>query len=207
LAWYVFLLAAAGGVAFIVWNFHRKTAARKAASEARFEEMFKGRPQLPANSHSTSPAATTPGGTPVPAKAPPAPPVTPSAAVQRFMGQTESQLYFLLKAALADLEVFAGVSLTRIVGAAGDGREREQQLRRLSQYQLDFVVCDKSMRVVAVVEVESAAGAAAVGDQRFKSDMLKQAGIRLVRVNPAELPRLEQVRDLINVGPAQDGAA
>jgi hypothetical protein len=121
---------------------------------------------------------------------------------ERFLGKAESLLYYLLKSGLPDAEIFAGVSLARVLGAAGDGRDREQQVRRLSQYHLDFVVCDKAMRVVAVVEVGTAAGAGAAGDQRFKSDLLKQAGIRVVRINPAELPRREQIGSLVNGGPA-----
>jgi hypothetical protein len=206
LAWYLFLLAVAGGVAFAVWNYRRKTAARKAASDARFAEMLKGGRQPPAGPQSAPVVAGAPGDAPAPAKVSPAPPVTPPAAAQPFLGQAESLLYYLLKAGLPDFEVFAGVSLARVVGAMGDGRDRELQLRRLSQYQLDFVVCDKRMRVVAVVEVESAAGAAAAGDQRFKSDALKQAGIRVVRVNPMALPRRDEVRALINGESPQMGA-
>lgn len=193
MGWFLFLLAVAGSVAFTIWNFHRKTAARKAASEARFEKIFKGPAQVPAN---PPPPAAAPAESSAPAKAPPAALVTPPAAAQRFLGQAESLLYYLLKAGLPDSEVFAGVSLARVVGAAGEGRE--QQLRRLAQYQLDFVVCDKNMQVVAVVEVESAAGADAAGDRRVKSDLLKQAGIRLIRINPAALPQREQIRVLID---------
>lgn len=193
MGWFLFLLAVAGSVAFTIWNFHRKTAARKAASEARFEKIFKGPAEVPAN---PPPPAAAPAESSAPAKAPPAALVTPPAAAQRFLGQAESLLYYLLKAGLPDSEVFAGVSLARVVGAAGEGRE--QQLRRLAQYQLDFVVCDKNMQVVAVVEVESAAGADAAGDRRVKSDLLKQAGIRLIRINPAALPQREQIRVLID---------
>jgi hypothetical protein len=198
LGWLLFLLAVAGGVAFAIWNFHRKTAARKAASEARFEKIFKGPAQVPA---SPPPASATAAESSAPAKAPPPASATPPAAALRFLGQAESLLYYLLKAGLPDSEVFAGVSLARVVGGAGEGRE--QQLRRLAQYQLDFVVCDKNMQVVAVVEVESAAGAEAAGDRRFKSDLLKQAGIRLIRINPAALPQREQIRTLIVGGSPQ----
>jgi Protein of unknown function (DUF2726) len=195
LGWLLFLLAVAGGVAFAIWNFHRKTNARRAASEARFEKIFKGSAQVPV---SPPPPASAAPESPAPAKAPPAASAVPPAAAQRFLGEAESVLYYLLKSGLPGFEVFAGVSLARVVGAAGDGRE--QQLRRLAQYQLDFVVCDKNMQVVAVVEVESAAGADAAGDRRFKSDLLKQAGIKLVRINPAALPPREQMRTFIGGG-------
>jgi hypothetical protein len=198
LLWYLLLLAAAGVVVYAVWNYRRKAAARKAASEARFEKMLKGEAQFPPGAEPPSSAADEPSS---PARVSPAASPAQPVAAERFLGKAESLLYYLLRAGLPDAEVFAGVSLARIVGAAGEGRDREQQLRRLSQYQLDFVVCDKSMRVVAVVEV--AAGAEAAGDQRFKSEVLRQAGIRVVRVNPAAPPRREGIRALISGEPLQ----
>lgn len=198
--WYVLLLATAGVVVYAIWDYRRRTAARKAASEARFEKMFKEEAQLVPGLQPPAPLAAEPSPA---AKAPPAPAPAQPVAAERFLGKAESLLYYLLKSGLPDAEVFAGVSLARVLGVAGNSRDREQQLRRLSQYQLDFVVCDKAMRVVAVVEVETAAGAGAAGDQRFKSDMLKQAGIRVVRINPAELPRREQIGAIVNGGSAQ----
>lgn len=203
MAWYLFLLAVAGGIVFAIWNYRRKAVASKAASEARFERMFKGRTQTPASPQPSSPIAAPASESSAPTQAPAATAATSPAATQRFLGQAESLLYYLLKAGLPGFEVFAGVSLARVVGAPGDGRDREQQVRRLSQYQLDFVICDKSMRVVAVVDVESAAGAETAGDQRFKSDILSQAGIRVVRVNSAAPPRREQIRTLISGEPPQ----
>ena len=202
MAWYLFLLAVAGGVVFAIWNYRRKAAASRAASEARFEQIFKGQAQIPASPQPSSPAAAAASESSAPVKAAAAT-APPPVATLRFLGQAESLLYYPLKAGLPDFEVFAGVSLARVVGAPGDGRYREQQIRRLSQYQLDFVICDKSMRVVAVVDLESAAGAETAGDQRFKSDILRQAGIRLVRINPTALPRRERIRALISGEPPQ----
>ncbi len=124
---------------------------------------------------------------------------------ERFLGPAETLLYYLLKTGLSGCEVFANVSLASVVSASGAGREREQQLRRLAQYRLDFVVCDKSMRIIAVVEVDSAVDVVGPGEQQFKADCLKRAGIRLVRVNPAALPKREQIRELVG-GPAPAGS-
>lgn len=201
--WYLFLVAAVGLIVYAIWSYRRKAAARRAASAARFEQMFKGRAQILASPQPISSVAASPSESSAPAATPGATAATPPAATQRFLGQAESLLYYLLKVGLPDLEVFAGVSLARVVGAPGDGRDREQQVRRLSQYQLDFVICDKSMQVVAVVDVESAAGAGTAGDQSFKSDILRQAGIRVVCVNPAALPRRERIRALISGEPLQ----
>ena len=122
MGWLLFLLAAGGGVAFALWNFHRKTAARRAASETRFEKIFKGSAQIPAGppASAAEPSAL--------AKAPPAASAAPPAAAQRLLGPAESQIYYLLKSGLRDFEIFAGVSLARVAGAAAEGREQVRTL-------------------------------------------------------------------------------
>jgi len=195
LAWYLFLLVAAGGIVFVVWSFRKQIAAREAAGKARFERMLKAQAQAAA---APSPPAPSPSlAVPAPAMAPAA----PMPARERFLGQAETLLFYLLKTGLPEYEVFAKVSLASVIGASGSGHEHEQQLRRLAQYRLDFVVCDKSMRTIAVVEVDSAVTAVGAGEQQFKADCLKRAGIRLIRVNPAALPKREQIRALVG-GPA-----
>jgi len=208
LAWYLFLLVAAGIIVFVVWSSRKQIAAREAASKARLERMLRApvQPVAPAEPAPTAAAASPSApsvslAVPAPAKAPAAVPVR-----VRFLGQAETLLYYLLKTGFPDYEVFANVSLASVISASGSGHEREQQLRRLAQYRLDFVVCDKSMRILAVVEMDSAVAAVGAGEQQFKADCLKRAGIRLVRVNPAALPKREQIRALVG-GPAPAGSA
>ena len=199
MAWYLFLLLAAGIILFGVWSSRKQIAAREAASKARFERLLNAPAQ---------PAAAASPSTPSPSLAVPAPAKAPAAAParERFLGQAETLLYYLLKTGLPDYEVFANVSLASVIGASGSGHEREQQLRRLAQYRLDFVVCDKSMRIITVIEMDSAVAAVGAGEQQFnKADCLKQAGIRLVRVNPAALPKRDQIRALVG-GPAPAGS-
>jgi hypothetical protein len=205
LAWYLFLLFAAGGIGFVVWYSRKKFAEREAASKARLERLLRApaQPAAPAELAPTRTAASPSASVavPTPAKAPAAMP-----ARERFLGQAETLLYYLLKTGLPGYEVFAYVSLASVIGASGSGHEREQQLRRLAQYRLDFVVCDKSMRIIAVVELDTAVAAMGAGEQQFKADCLKRAGIRLVRVNPAALPKRDQIRALVGApGPAGSG--
>ena len=197
MTWYLSLLVAAGVVAVFIWDYRRKAAQREAASKERFEQMFKGR----------SPAAQPPGSIPVPAAAIPsavtgaAPNTPPVAALPKgyFLGRAEALVYYLLKAGVPRHEVFANVTLASIVGVPDSviGSAREQQQRRLAQYQVDFIVCDKDLRVIAAVELDTAQAADAAGAQRFKADCLKAAGIRLVRVNPSALPRAEEIGPLL----------
>jgi len=201
LAWFLlFLLILAAVIGYFVWDFRRKTAAREAAASKRFAEMMRAPAPAPAHpepSPATAPAPQELAAAKVPGVAATRP------ATERFLGQAQTLFYYLLKTGVPEMEVFANVSLASVVGAPGSVSEREQQLRRLAQYQLDFVVCDKSMRVIAAVEMESAGSAEAAGTQRFKADCLKEAGIRLVRVSPAAPPRREQIRSLVRGEPVK----
>lgn len=194
MALYLFLLAGAVGIGYAVWSYRRKSAEKEAASKARFEQMFDPRRAQAAPATEVT-AAVSPAAA-QPEKAQPAASV--SGARERFLGPPATLAYYLLKAGLPDCEIFANVPLSAVVGAPGSGLEREQLLRRLSQYLLDFVVCDKSMRIVAAVEMDTAGGADAAGARQFKADCLKQAGVRLVRLDPAARPRRDQIRDLIS---------
>lgn len=192
--WYLFLLVAAGLVAVLIWDYRRRAAAREAASKARFEQIFNAKAAAPSPE---PPAAAAPATGPgVVARKAPAAAATFSAR-ERFLGQPETLIYRLLRAGIPDHEIFANVSLASVVVTPGAGLEHEQQVRRLSQYQLDFVVCDKSMRIVSAVEIEGAAGTHAAGEQRFMAESLKAAGVNLVRINPAALPRREAIRALV----------
>ena len=200
--WFTILAVAAAVVAYFIWDHRNKAAIRDATSRRRFEDMFPV--QAAARSGPATPAApaAAPAAT-APADATAAPVVLPPKG--RFLGQPETLLYYLLKTGLPDHEVFANVSLAAVVGVAASGHDREQQLRRLAPYQLDFAVCDKSMHIVAAIEVESAA-AADPAVPHVKAEILKQAGIRFVRINPAASPRRDQVRELvIGVQPPSGG--
>jgi hypothetical protein len=191
LTWFLLVLAAAAAVAYFIWDFRRKAAARAVASSKRVEEML--RAQTPGGDRAETPPAAVPADASSASKNAPA-----SAAAlparERFLGQPETLLYYLLKASLPDHEVFANVSLASVVGSPAGASERE---RRLAPYHLDFVVCDKNMHIIAAIDVDTAGAADSVGERQFKADCLKQAGIRLVRVSPAALPRREQVYSLV----------
>ena len=191
MAWILFLLVAAGVTGIFVWDFRRKAAARDAASQKRFDEIFRARAAAAPVPGTPPPAVALPTGAPqtnVPVAS-----AAPSAG-SRFLGQRETLLYRLLKAGIPDHEIFANVALPSVVGARS-----EHETRRLAQYRLDFVVCDKGMRVVAAVAIEPAGGMQAPGEHRFIADCLKAAGINLVRLNPATLPRREEIRVLLCV--------
>src|SRR5262245_32779691 len=189
---------------YAFWNYQKKTAARVAASQQRFAELLREQAGVSVGP-AAAPATVSPTPTPHAAPVPPPPalaPAAPAAIRERFLGQHETLLYLLLKTGLPDHEIFASVSLASVTTLPATGGEREQQLRRLAPYQLDFVVCDKNMHIVAAVDIETAGGADAAGIHQFKSDYLKGVGIRLVRVNLTAMPRRDQIRGLVIGGSA-----
>jgi hypothetical protein len=183
-------------VAAAIWDVRKQARERAAASKARFEQIFKEQASTAAPPDSPPAALTV-------AAARPAPPVAPEIAAvpagDRFLGPAETMIYGLLKTGMPDHEIFANVMLASVVSASGSGYQREQQIRRLSHYQIDFVVCDRDMRIVAAVEMETATGADAIGVRRFKADCLKAAGIRLVRIHAASPPRGDEIRALVGI--------
>ena len=204
MAWFLFILILGAVVTYCVWEYRRKSALREAASQERLMQLLEAK--AAAKPAGDGPPASTPAAADnVPAQTPPVAAAAPSGK-ERFLGKAETLVYYLLKTGIPDHEVFANVTLAAVVGQEGGGFNQEQQLRRFSQHQLDFVICDKSMRIVAAVDVESPGGTDTAGTQRFKSDTLKSAGVRLLLVDPKSMPRREEIRALVCGGAGAAGS-
>jgi hypothetical protein len=195
--WYflAFVLVAAIGV--FIWDYRRKAARREVASKERFQQLMK------AGAAPAPPAAPAPAAAAVAAQeardtdaAPEEAAAIAYAARAHLLGQRERLVYYLLRTGLPELEVFPKVPLAAVVEVPGKGYDHEQQLRRLARQVVDFVVCDKEMKVVAAVQL-AAIGPDAVVAQRIRAECLKSAGIRLVTVEPGAPPRRAEVRALV----------
>ena len=189
----------------LIWNYRRNAPRREAASRERFEQLLKTgtAPAIPAAPPAAPAIAVTPQTAPASEAAPEA--AVAYAARQRLLSQPEKLVYYLLRTGLPDLEVFPKVPLAAVIDSPATGYDREQQLRRLARQVLDFVVCDKEMKMVVAVQL-AAIGPEAVIAQRIRSECLKSAGIRLVTLQPAALPKRAEVRAFI-LGDAASAAA
>lgn len=188
-------------VAWIIWSYRSKAAARVAARSERLAEILgaglqEGAIAAPAAQAAPAPLPAAPAPGPALQPAPAAIAAAPLyAAKPRWLDPPRARLYEGLRRGLPDHTVFALVSLAALldVPPAVQGRAREQRLRALGQYTADCVICGADMRVLAVVDAESTLDA----DARFKADCLKAAGIRHVRVDPAQLAAGTGLRALI----------
>ena len=104
-------------------------------------------------------------------------------------------LYYLLKTGLPEYEVLARVSLAAVVEVPGAARDSAEQ-RRLAQQALDFVVCDKTFRPMAAVELIRS-GALAAEAAKYKATCLAAARIRHITLAGDALPKKDALRALV----------
>jgi hypothetical protein len=209
--WYVIGAVLIALPVAIVWSHGRKSARRKTERERRFRDMLS---EARLVTTATAQAAMTPAA-PAPSVVPPlatvpVPGAVPEAPAQilarksRLLGQPDALLYYVLRTGLPDHEVFACLTLADIVDLAPGqgGYDAVQRLRRLAQQRVDFVVCSRSLEIVAVVMVDrlGPADAAQIEGRRIVEESLWAAGVRLVRIDPAAPPRHQQVRALVYGG-------
>ena len=191
---YVFLLLPVVAVAWIVWSYRRKAGDKEARSREREMELV-GLLQ----GDRTSRAPSTPRASANPdAPVAPSPAAAPSAAVtatrrERFLSQPETLIYYLLRTGMAGYEVFPRVSLASVL-APSSAPPRTGGQAPSGAHDLDFVVCDKSMRIVAAIQL---AGRLAGPDSVRVEQNLAAAGIKLVTVDPKALPKRGELGALI----------
>ncbi len=190
---YLALLLPVAAVAWIVWSYQRKALDKEARSRERAAALLgvpgaagPGRPGAGSPTPRAAPVPL-PQTSPLPAPQPSSRP----ASRERFLSQPEALAYYLLRAGLPGYAVFPHVSLGAVLADGAVGGDSRPPLVR---HDLDFVVCDKGLRVLAVVRLKPAGMA---GAARWADERLAAAGIRVVTLDPAGLPRRAQVAALV----------
>jgi len=202
LIYYVVALVPFALAAYVIWAYYRKAAEKEALSHERMALMM-GETQreilqpdaAPEKKPATAPAASTPAAPP--AAQGPGSKATGWVRRERFLSKSEAVVFYLLKTALRrDHEIYVHVTLGSVVTVAADTPpyEHDQRMRRLSQHELTFVVCDKALHVIAAMELEEVLTDV---DADFRTECLENAGIRLIKLDPASLPSREEIRALV----------
>lgn len=188
----LFLLPLAA-IAYIVWDQRRKAADREAASTERLQQMLGAvrRVPIPGDAETSAESATRDTSETKP----------PSIAYvrrQRILDAPQTLLYYLLRTALPDYVVLAQVplSLALEVNAGLSPYAREEALRILAPRTLDFLVCDRSMRPIAAVQLIVAANAVAAAADSLQS-FLAAVGVRCIELDGTALPRKDAIREIV----------
>jgi hypothetical protein len=103
---------------------------------------------------------------------------------RRPLNSHEQILYWRLAGTLPEHVVLAQVSMMRCVGARGPN------IRILARENIDFVVCNKSMHIMAAIEIIDDNCPISEYRQKvrqLKEDALDAAGIRLIKCTPQTL--------------------
>ena len=187
---YLLLLLPVGAVAWIVWSYKQKTGDKEARSRER-EATLVG---LVRTGGKTAQPPPVERAAAAPVMALPAAPVPAVAARRdRFLSPPETLVYYLLRSGMPGYEVFPRASLASVLTGVPGGPARAGE----PAHDLDFVVCDKSMRVIAAIQLK---GRLAEPEAARVARSLTAAGVRLVTVDPRALPKRDELGALILAG-------
>ncbi len=126
----------------------------------------------------------------------------------RFLSKAESVVYLLLKAAFPRHEIFARIRLSDVlqVKIGPQGMERLRAFRKIANQHVGFVVCDRDMTILAIVDAKEPDTVVNPRDQKLeiiKQRCLQAAQVKYICVYPPQLPRYRELREQI-LGPAAD---
>ena len=126
----------------------------------------------------------------------------------RFLTKAESVVYLLLKAAFPRNEIFARVRLSDVlqVKIGPQGMERLRAFRKIANQHVGFVICDRDMTILAIVDSKEPDQVINPRDQKLeviKQRCLQAAQVKYICVYPPQLPRYRELREQI-LGPAAD---
>jgi hypothetical protein len=112
---------------------------------------------------------------------------------RRLLTDNELEFFGRLTRALPDHCIFPQVSMTALLEASSaDKKQAHSDRLRIAQQRADYVVCDTSCNVVAVVELDDRTHSRAKDETR--DGRLKQGGIRTVRFQSRDKPTVDTIR-------------
>lgn len=187
-------------IAYLVWDHKRKAAAREAESAGRLQ-LILGTVDRTQPEDDRSAAAPRPAETG--SETPPA--LAAYARRDRVLDPSRTLLYYLLRTALPDYVIFAQVPLASVVEPSSrlSTQERDECAKRLAALTLDFLVSDRSMQPIAVIQLLPATLATAA----LLDSSLEAAGVRYITLDAAALPRKDAMRGVVLGEAPADSAA
>ena len=126
----------------------------------------------------------------------------------RFLSKVEGVVYTLLKAAFPRHEIFARVRLADVlqVKIGPQGMERLRAFRKIANQHVGFVLCDRDMTIVAIIDTREPEVVVNPRDQKLetiKQRCLQAAQVKYICIYPPQLPRYRELREQI-LGPTEE---
>jgi len=123
----------------------------------------------------------------------------------RFLTKAESVVYMLLRAAFPRQEIFARVRLSDVlqVKIGPQGMERLRAFRKIADQQVSFLLCDRDMTILAIIDTREPDAVVNPRDQKLeaiKQRCLQAAQVKYICIHSSQLPRYRELREQI-LGP------
>ncbi|HET7730146.1 MAG TPA: DUF2726 domain-containing protein [Usitatibacter sp.] len=116
----------------------------------------------------------------------------------RPLSPPEQALYWRLVEALPECVILSQVTFSRFMkpdtGGLAPRREYQALRNRVSQKTADFLVCLKDFTVVAAIELDDSSHVESLDRQR--DELLRAAGIAVLRVPSRDMPSVARLREL-----------
>jgi hypothetical protein len=111
-------------------------------------------------------------------------------------------VYLLLRAAFPRHEIFARVRLADVlqVKIGPQGMERLRAFRKIANQHIGFVIVDRDMTIVAIVDAKEPDTIVNPRDQKLeiiKQRCLQAAQVKYICVYPPQLPRYRELREQV----------
>jgi len=122
---------------------------------------------------------------------------------KRIMTSNEIEFLHRLTGALPGFYVFPQVAMGAIIkpDVKGDNREYFRLRGKFSQKIIDYIVCDKEMKIIAIVELDDKTHNSK--RDKIRDDMVGSAGYRCIRWNSKNKPNEKIIKKTILGGTAQ----
>jgi len=126
----------------------------------------------------------------------------------RFLSKVEGVVYTLLKAAFPRHEIFARVRLADVlqVKIGPQGMERLRAFRKIANQHVGFVLCDRDMTILAIIDTREPDVVVNPRDQKLetiKQRCLQAAQVKYICIYPPQLPRYRELREQV-LGPTEE---
>lgn len=113
-----------------------------------------------------------------------------------LLTDNEAEFFGRLVKALPDHYIFPQVAMSALIEARSSDKKKAHSDRlRIAQQRVDYVVCNMTCSVVAVVELDDRTHSAS--KDQVRDDRLLQAGIRTVRFQSKNKPNIGDLRAAI----------
>lgn len=119
---------------------------------------------------------------------------------KKLMTAPEQLFYSRLIESLPELCVFSQVQLSQLVSVK-KGHDFKQWFNRISRMSADFVVTDKAMEIIAVIELDDRSHnkPERIEADKKKDKALTSAGIKVIRWKVSPMPTVAQIKEAFNV--------